>query len=80
VVRWRARRPARAPVTGRVLAADGRAPPAEPVVPVALAGDPPGGIEPAPAAAPVAPAELVAAAAVEAGLGGGGGAGRAVDG
>jgi hypothetical protein len=60
-----------------VLAAYGRAPPAEPVGPVAPADDPPGLLEPAAAAEPVA-AEPVAAPG-EAGLGGGG-AGRAVDG
>jgi hypothetical protein len=77
-VRWRARRPARAPLTGRLLALVGRAPPAEPVEPVALAGERPGVVEPAPAAALV---EAPPAGAAPAGAGfEGGGAGRAVGG
>jgi hypothetical protein len=77
-------------VTGRVLAAGGRAPEVEPVVAVAAAVDPPGAVEAAPATGPVAadgrveaaPVEAapVDAAPVEAGFEGGGGAGRAVDG
>jgi hypothetical protein len=79
-----------------VLAAGGRVPPAEPVLPVAPAGDPEGAVEPAPAAAPVelppaaapvelapaaAPVELAPVAAAPVWLGfGGGGAGRPVDG